>query len=108
MTYKKLIIIVLVFSMVLGLIPLNSVECITPVSAAHLVCRNCGYKETLDESSSMCAAAMIPTWLIKKIIDAIIWLGKEAFYLFISKDNSSNSGKFRCPKCNSTNIYCDD
>ena len=73
MIYKKLIIIVLVFSMVLGLIPLSSVECITPVSAAHLVCRNCGYKETLNESSGMCAAAGIPIWLIKKIKEIIIW-----------------------------------
>ena len=46
--------------------PLSSIECITPVSAAHLVCRNCGYKETLNESSVMCAAAGIPIWLIKK------------------------------------------
>ena len=98
--------------MVLGLFPLSSVECITPVSAAHLVCRNCGYKETLNESSGMCAAAGIPIWLIKKIKEIIIWLGKEVASYFISKKldeiSSNSSGKFRCPKCNSTNIYCDD
>ncbi len=110
MKYKKIIILVLVFSMVLGLFPLDSVKCLSPASAAYLVCRNCGYKETLSESSAMCAA--VSGWFIKMIKEMIISLGKEVVSYFISKKieeyNSSSSGKFRCPKCNSTNIYCDN